>query len=118
VGEVRILVYSGDVDSCVPYLGTEQCVRSLQLPIDEPWKSWTVVDAQNYTQIAGKVQTYADGALTFATVRVCLCVCVRARSMSVRLTLLLCQGAGHMVPTNQPLPALELFTRFLAGQPL
>ncbi len=65
----KITVYSGDTDSCVPYLGTEYCIDSMNLVVTQEWTSWTVVDAQNYTQIAGKIQTYEDGALTYMTVR-------------------------------------------------
>ena len=36
----RILVYSGDVDGCVPHLGTRRWVSSLGLPPAEPWRSW------------------------------------------------------------------------------
>lgn len=36
----RVLVYSGDVDGCVPHLGTRRWVSSLGLPPVQPWRSW------------------------------------------------------------------------------
>jgi hypothetical protein len=73
---MRVLVYSGDVDSCVPYLGTEACMDALGLPVVEPWRAW-IVDGQ----VAGYVKVLGGRAggpsLTYATVK----------------------EAGHMVPT-------------------
>jgi carboxypeptidase C (cathepsin A) len=55
-------------------------------------------DITHLPQIAGYVQEYATGgkALVYATVR----------------------GAGHMVPTDKPQQALEMFRRFISGSPL
>ena len=36
----RILVFSGDVDGCVPHLGTRRWVSSLGLHPVQPWRSW------------------------------------------------------------------------------
>ena len=36
----RILVFSGDVDGCVPHLGTRRWVSSLGLRPVRPWRSW------------------------------------------------------------------------------
>ena len=36
----RILVFSGDVDGCVPHLGTRRWVSSLGLHTVQPWRSW------------------------------------------------------------------------------
>jgi serine carboxypeptidase-like clade 1 len=73
---MRVLVYSGDVDSCVPYLGTEACMDALNLPVVEPWRAWIVDD-----QVAGYVKVLGGRtggpSLTYATVK----------------------EAGHMVPT-------------------
>ena len=37
---LRILIFSGDVDGIVPVMGTRQWLASLQLPIVEEWRPW------------------------------------------------------------------------------
>jgi carboxypeptidase C (cathepsin A) len=115
---MRVLVYSGDVDSCVPYLGTEACMDALNLPVVEPWRAWIVDE-----QVAGYVKVLGGRtggpSLTYATVK----------------------EAGHMVPTYkvlspsckrisweplaspvprcvQPDEALALFQSFINGNQL
>uniref|UniRef100_A0A453MTK1 Serine carboxypeptidase-like 19 n=1 Tax=Aegilops tauschii subsp. strangulata TaxID=200361 RepID=A0A453MTK1_AEGTS len=58
------LVYSGDHDSAVPFLGTQSWVRSLNFPIVDEWRAWHL-DGQS----AGFTITYTNN-LTFATVKV------------------------------------------------
>jgi len=86
---LKILVYSGDVDAIVPYPGTRQWIAELKRPIVESWRPWIV-----NKQVGGYVTVYKG--LTFVTVR----------------------NAGHMVPETQPVRAFEMFSRFLAGNPL
>eukprot|EP01092_Planopodium_desertum_P011663 TRINITY_DN5356_c0_g1_i3.p1 TRINITY_DN5356_c0_g1~~TRINITY_DN5356_c0_g1_i3.p1 ORF type:complete len:338 (-),score=54.38 TRINITY_DN5356_c0_g1_i3:39-1052(-) len=95
-GKIRILVYSGDVDSCVNYLGTELALESLNFPLLQDWRAWIFED----DQVAGYVVTYA------------------ASSTSIPLSYATVKNAGHMVPTYQPEAAYELFTRFISGVPL
>jgi serine carboxypeptidase-like clade 2 len=87
---LRMLVYSGDVDAIVPYTGTREWIASLNMTIEEPWRPWTGTSGQ----VGGYVTVFER--LTFATVR----------------------RAGHMVPWTQPQRALDMFTRFLRGLPL
>jgi len=87
----KVLVYAGDVDACVPYNGSEDWVRNLGYAVKDAWRPWLVND-----QVAGYVTEYtASNQFTFLTVK----------------------GAGHMVPQYQPVPALEMVTRWLAGKP-
>jgi len=85
---IRILVYSGDADMCVPNTGSEAWTASLGLPIIDAWRPWFV-----NSQVAGYVQQYKG--LTYATIK----------------------GAGHMVPQYKPPQALHFFTNFLNNQP-
>jgi len=86
--KLRILVYSGDTDFIVNFLGTQNWLDALNLTVLSPWQSWRGSDKQ----VAGYFTVY-DG-LTFLTVK----------------------GAGHMVPKDRPLHALDLFTSFLTGR--
>eukprot|EP01112_Ceratiomyxa_fruticulosa_P013156 TRINITY_DN367_c0_g1_i1.p1 TRINITY_DN367_c0_g1~~TRINITY_DN367_c0_g1_i1.p1 ORF type:complete len:471 (-),score=96.91 TRINITY_DN367_c0_g1_i1:93-1505(-) len=98
---VRGLVYSGDLDSCVPYLGTYECVKLIGLPIQTQWHPWIVVDQSNMPQVAGFAITYqgnntSTAPVTYTTIR----------------------GSGHMVPSYKPLQAYEMFSRFINDEPL
>ena len=86
-GDIRILVYSGDVDGIVPTPGTKNWLAKLVSTPKEAWRSWTGPDKQ----VGGYVTVYDE--LTFATVR----------------------NAGHMVPYMQPARAFHLFDSFLKG---
>lgn len=35
-----ILIYSGDVDGCVPFVGTEKWTRDLGFPVVDDWHQW------------------------------------------------------------------------------
>lgn len=41
-GDLRMLVYSGDVDAIVPITGTRHWISHLKLPVVKPWRSWIV----------------------------------------------------------------------------
>jgi hypothetical protein len=91
---LRVLVYSGDVDICVPWPGTDRAVAALNQTMSDEWHPWYEAG-----QVAGYVVGYRSGQLQYATVK----------------------NAGHMVPSEdigQPAAALALFSRFLAAQPL
>ena len=93
--DIRILVFSGDVDSCVPFIGTRGGVRDLGFQTVGNYRKWMVNDQNGLAQIAGYTQSY-EPSITFATVR----------------------GAGHMVASDKPREALELFSRFVRNEPL
>merc|ERR1711959_52267 len=80
----RLLIYSGDVDGCVPFVGTEEWTRELGFNVKTPWQPWSAAHmAQKSLQRAGYFIEYDTGnnhPFIFATV----------------------QGAGHMVPTYKP----------------
>jgi len=58
----QLLIYSGDVDMCIPYTGTEAWTTSLGLPVLQDWAPWRVD-----FQVAGYVKMYQQ--LTFVTVK-------------------------------------------------
>jgi serine carboxypeptidase-like clade 2 len=87
---LNALIYSGDADSVVNFIGTERWIgpEGLKLHVTDKWKAWFGPDRQ----VAGYVQQY-DG-LTFKTVK----------------------GAGHMVPAVRPLHGLNMFECFIFGE--
>ncbi|VYS56902.1 unnamed protein product [Arabidopsis thaliana] len=57
------LIFSGDHDMEVPYLGTQAWIRSLNYSLIDDWRPWMIGD-----QIAGYTRTYAN-KMTFATIK-------------------------------------------------
>ncbi|KPP65096.1 Lysosomal protective protein precursor-like [Scleropages formosus] len=88
----RVLVYNGDVDMACNFLGDEWFVESLQQQVQVTRRTWlynTGVDQQ----VGGFVKEFSN--LAFLTVK----------------------GSGHMVPTDSPIAAFTMFSRFLKKQP-
>jgi len=69
----KILIYSGDVDSSVPFIGTQRWIQCLGQPVVNDWRPWMY---QNQT--AGFAIDYKG--ISFMTIK----------------------GAGHMVPWYLP----------------
>lgn len=96
----RMLIYSGSVDACVPYWGSEEWTRELGFAQKKAWTPWHsgTLDEPNQTHIqAGYVTTYDAGTHDF--------------------TFLTVSGAGHMVPTYRPVQALTMLKHFLNNTP-
>ncbi|KAI5603678.1 hypothetical protein POPTR_001G261201v4 [Populus trichocarpa] len=79
---LRVWLFSGDTDGRVPFTSTQYAINKMKLPIKTEWYPWFYGG-----EVGGYVQVY-KGDLTFATVR----------------------GAGHMVPSIQPVRASALIS--------
>ncbi|XP_030944392.1 serine carboxypeptidase-like 17 [Quercus lobata] len=90
---LQVLVESGDRDMVVPFVGTEQWIKSLNLTIVNDWRPW-LVDGQ----IAGYTRKYSENGfrLTFATVK----------------------GAGHTAPEYYRRECYNMFQRWVHYYPL
>lgn len=88
---LRVWVFSGDTDGRVPVTSTRYSINEMGLKVKEEWRAW-----YHKQQVAGWVETYVEGGLTFLTVR----------------------GAGHQVPMFAPDQSLSLFSHFLSSTPL
>ncbi|XP_062205002.1 serine carboxypeptidase-like 18 isoform X2 [Phragmites australis] len=86
----RSLVYSGDHDMIVPFIGTQAWIRSLNFSIVDNWRPW-YVDGQ----VAGYTRSYSNN-LSFATVK----------------------GGGHTAPEYMPRQCFAMFERWISGDPL
>uniref|UniRef100_A0A3Q2FW05 Lysosomal protective protein n=1 Tax=Cyprinodon variegatus TaxID=28743 RepID=A0A3Q2FW05_CYPVA len=88
----RILVYNGDVDMACNFMGDEWFVESLQQQVTVQRRPW-IYEGQDGRQIGGFVKEFSN--LAFLTVK----------------------GSGHMVPSDKPVAAFAMFTRFIKKQP-
>ena len=89
----NILIYSGDTDGCVPYVGTEEWTRNLGFNVTKDWHQWFAKpDDVHGLHKAGYAVNFEK--FQFVTIN----------------------GAGHMVPQYQPGFSLELFTKFLSNE--
>ncbi|CAA7014220.1 unnamed protein product [Microthlaspi erraticum] len=85
----RSLILSGDHDLAIPFLATQEWIRSLNFSVIEKWRPWMIHD-----RVAGYTQTYAN-KMTFATVK----------------------GGGHTLE-YKPEESSIIFKRWISGQPL
>eukprot|EP01006_Ploeotia_vitrea_P027775 TRINITY_DN60541_c0_g2_i1.p1 TRINITY_DN60541_c0_g2~~TRINITY_DN60541_c0_g2_i1.p1 ORF type:complete len:502 (+),score=22.48 TRINITY_DN60541_c0_g2_i1:25-1506(+) len=86
--QLRILVYSGDVDvATCPHPYAQLCLMGLKRAVKKSWTPWVMRE-----QTAGYVEVYDK--YTYTTVK----------------------GAGHEVPLFQPLAASHLVSSFIAGE--
>ncbi|XP_022741662.1 serine carboxypeptidase-like 17 [Durio zibethinus] len=86
----RALIYSGDHDSGVPYVGTETWIKSLNFSIVDDWRPW-FVDGQ----VAGYSREYENN-FTFATIK----------------------GGGHTAPEFNPKECFGMFKRWISPERL
>ncbi|KAI0525276.1 hypothetical protein KFK09_004669 [Dendrobium nobile] len=86
----RALVYSGDHDLRIPFLGTLEWIKSLNFSVLEPWRSWHAGG-----QVAGYTILFSNN-LTFATVK----------------------GGSHVAPGKMPLECYAMFERWISHKGL
>ena len=54
---ISFLIYNGDADACVPWVGNEEWTRSMNIPVSDPWRPWTV-SAEGRSWTGGFVTSY------------------------------------------------------------
>ena len=96
----RVLIYSGDVDGCVPHTGTEEWTSAQGFEKTETWRPWLAGSNLNHTAklTAGYVTNYKAGH-------------------NHNFTYLTIKGSGHMAPEFKPVPSLAMITRFFNNAP-
>mmetsp|Transcript_50796 Transcript_50796/g.120696 ORF Transcript_50796/g.120696 Transcript_50796/m.120696 type:complete len:527 (-) Transcript_50796:177-1757(-) len=94
--KLRVLIYNGDADACVPWVGNEDWVFGLEtqgvLKETAPWSPWFTSNKASPAGYITKFQSSnAQLDFAFATIRL----------------------AGHMAPTFMPDASLVMFSTFL-----
>ncbi|XP_065871347.1 serine carboxypeptidase-like 17 [Euphorbia lathyris] len=86
----QALIFSGDADSVIPYLGTYQWIQSLHLPIKKNWHPWFVDH-----QVVGYAISYSKKKynLTFVTVK----------------------GGGHSAQETRPKECFAMVNRWFSN---
>lgn len=91
VPDSRVMLYAGDVDMACNFLGGEMFADALNLPLKEAYTEWTYIAADKTKQVGGWYKKFD------------------------RLSWITVKGAGHMVPTDKPIQAYDMFNAFLQG---
>ena len=91
----QIVIYSGDVDMCVPYTYSASWTAGLGFDVTNDWHSWSSNSLQGAGNVVGGYAIEYDAGngnpFYFVTVK----------------------GSGHMVPQYKPGFALTFFENFL-----
>eukprot|EP00040_Diaphanoeca_grandis_P016095 m.82913 g.82913 ORF g.82913 m.82913 type:complete len:497 (+) comp25571_c0_seq2:670-2160(+) len=90
IGSIRILIYNGDQDNCIPYTQDEAWTSGMGLKEMKSWHPWLA----NH-QVGGYAVHY-EKDFSFTTIK----------------------GAGHMCPTTQPERSLHMLQSFVNNKPL
>ena len=73
IKQIPVLIYSGDVDQCVPYYYSDIWVREMGYPVKDgqEWRAWTYGDAKGENSwVGGYVTEYDEpNGLTFLTIK-------------------------------------------------
>eukprot|EP01079_Euglenida_sp_SAG-EU17-18_P006487 gene6487-1156_t len=105
----RMMIYSGDVDGCVPYFGSEAWTRGMGFEVVKDWHPWMA----NTTQQEACSRIIREECI-FVNMSVSVCVPLGAvvAGYAIKyehLDFVTVKGAGHMVPQYKPARALEMF---------
>jgi cathepsin A (carboxypeptidase C) len=87
------MLYAGDIDMACNFIGVQNFARSLGREIKQEYTPWEYTDtSDNSIQIGGFIRQY--DRLSFVSIK----------------------GAGHMVPTDLPIPAQYMIQQFINGK--
>mmetsp|Transcript_97465 Transcript_97465/g.278706 ORF Transcript_97465/g.278706 Transcript_97465/m.278706 type:complete len:562 (-) Transcript_97465:545-2230(-) len=106
VDQVRVLIYSGDFDGQIPYLGTEGWTTGMGYAEKDggAWRAWTLNDGDVSNETIGGTPSGAVAGH------------VTSYDVPTEFTFLTVAQAGHMVPAYRATEALAMLKRFLAQE--
>lgn len=114
VNNIRVVVYNGDWDACVPYTDGFGWTESMGYPLKTSWHSWL------YTSTNGNVGQVAGYAIEYDVSRNSAHRITRPRGRTAEVTpsfsFVTVRGGRHEVPETAPAQALELLRKLLAGE--
>lgn len=99
VSNVRVTIFNGDWDACVPYTDNEAWTENMGYEVKNPWHVWRYTSvAGNKNQVAGyaidyDVSSLGTGSFEFITIK----------------------GGRHEVPESAPAQAMEMLQRIING---
>ena len=112
-----LLLYSGDADSCVPHVGTDEWVHELGFPVAEPWRPWlSLANGSGPIGTNGTSHIYEPDGRSAEAQRVGYVTSFGGAA--VRLLFATVNGAGHEVPMYKPVASYAMLSRFIAGRAL
>eukprot|EP01061_Rhynchopus_euleeides_P012090 TRINITY_DN216_c0_g1_i1.p1 TRINITY_DN216_c0_g1~~TRINITY_DN216_c0_g1_i1.p1 ORF type:complete len:472 (+),score=190.02 TRINITY_DN216_c0_g1_i1:39-1418(+) len=94
VENMRVLIYNGDWDACVPYNDNEAWTSSMGFDVLDAWHPWTYTSEDDGSKQVGGYATRYQNNFTFITVR----------------------GGRHEVPETAGFKALEMVDRLVSNR--
>lgn len=111
---IRVVIYNGDWDACVPYTDGFGWTESMGYPVKTSWHSWL------YTSASGNPDQVAGYAIEYDVSEERRHRVVRRNSRSASVTpsfsFVTVRGGRHEVPETAPAQALELVRKLIAGE--
>jgi cathepsin A (carboxypeptidase C) len=95
---VRVLVYNGDDDFIVNWIGSKNWTTALRWPKQSEF------------------QAAQDKPIIINTLQAALVRSVSSSASPIQFSFMQVHGAGHMVPMDQPRTALYMITKFMGNQ--
>eukprot|EP01060_Flectonema_neradi_P005273 TRINITY_DN134_c0_g1_i2.p1 TRINITY_DN134_c0_g1~~TRINITY_DN134_c0_g1_i2.p1 ORF type:complete len:459 (+),score=110.53 TRINITY_DN134_c0_g1_i2:47-1423(+) len=95
IEKMRVVIYNGDWDACVPYTDNEAWTSGMGYPILDDWHAWTYASVDDQSQqVGGYATRYAKNNFTFITIR----------------------GGRHEVPETAPIRALAFIEKLTTNK--
>jgi carboxypeptidase C (cathepsin A) len=95
IDNIRVLIYNGDHDACVPYTDGEGWTSGMNLDTDNAWHPWYFDNNNNVGGYATSYKTSETGKGSFEFITV--------------------KGGRHEVPETEPVKAFVMLDNFLNG---
>ena len=106
---IRVLIYNGDWDACVPYTDNMKWTKEMGFDVVEDWHQWF------YSNSLTQENTIASNHPTYNMDAVREQVGGYATRYAHNFTFITIRGGRHEVPESAPVSSYEMLRRFLNG---